>query len=211
MTAWQVASLQLVLVFALARLLELGASAVRLRLARRERGARPAREPWWPAIVGTHVFVLGGTALSVWLRPDPPPYAVAVVALGALVVATALRFWIFFTLRDRWNVRVVDPGVIETGGPYRFIRHPNYLAVILEVAALPLAVGAWHVALWGSIANAIVLALRIPFEERELVARHPAYREIMMARPRFLPRVVFIRNAHPDEGGRDAAGDRRRL
>ncbi len=72
-----------------------------------------------------------------------------------------------------------------TAGPYRFIRHPNYLAVTLEVAALPLIRANWYTAIGFSIVNAIVLAVRIPSEERALGA---GYRDAFASRRRFIPR-----------------------
>ena len=64
----------------------------------------------------------------------------------------ALRYWAIATLGERWNTRViVVPGApAVTAGPYRFLRHPNYLAVVVEVAALPLVHGAWLTALVAS-------------------------------------------------------------
>src|SRR5207253_11228146 len=105
------------------------------------------------------------------------------VALGA---ATALRIWMLASLRRSWNVRVVRPLRIVTHGPYRFIRHPNYLAVIVELAALPLAGGAWMTALVASLANAALLSRPIPYEEQLLFADR-RYRRHFAPLPRFLP------------------------
>jgi methyltransferase len=184
---WRIAALQLLAVYAVARLLELFASAVRLRAARLERGARPPREPWYGSMVLLHVLVFAGCAASVLTRAEAPPFVLFVGALVLLALAAALRGWVFWSLRGRWNVRVVDPGDIVTTGPYRYIRHPNYLVVIVELVALPLVCGSWTVALLATVANAIVLSWRIPFEERELSRAHPTYRTTMMGRPRFLP------------------------
>jgi methyltransferase len=186
-TVWQVTTLQLIGFFAAARLIEMGTSAMRAREAHKERGAEVVPEPWWPAMVAVHVFVLVGSTVSVLVRGDMPPKPILWPALGALAVATALRCWLLFILRGDWNVRVLDPARIVMTGPYRFIRHPNYLAVILEVAALPLVAGAYEVALLASLVNAWVLKRRIPLEERFLGDRHPSYREVMMRRGRFLP------------------------
>lgn len=188
MTLFQYASLQLLTLFAVARLAEMISSRLRAKEARELRGVGPAREAWWPLIVLTHVMVLGGAAATVIFRGNVPPLPILVVAYAALALATGVRLWMFLALRGRWNVRVMDPGTIVTSGPYRHIRHPNYLAVILEVAALPLAMGAYEVAILGSIANALVLSMRIPFEERQLSAAHATYRDTMMSRPRFIPR-----------------------
>ena len=71
-----------------------------------------------------------------------------------------------------------------TGGPYRFLRHPNYLAVVLEMAAVPLIHGAWLTALVFSALNAALLAHRIPAEERALGR---AYAEVFSERRRLVP------------------------
>jgi methyltransferase len=90
----------------------------------------------------------------------------------AVVLTTqALRWWCVATLGAQWNTRViVVPDLpLVTDGPYRWLRHPNYLAVTLEVAALPLVHTAWVTAVVFSIANAILLlGWRIPVEERAL-------------------------------------------
>ena len=187
MTSWQITVLQLLGLFTAARLIELGTSALRAREARAARGARVVAEPWWPALVGLHAFVLGGSFVGALLRgAAPPPRALLWPALVLLAIATALRAWLLYTLRGDWNVRVIDPGRIVTTGPYRFIRHPNYLAVILEVAALPVIASAYEVAVIGTVLNAWLLSRRIPLEE-QVLARHARYREVMMRRHRFLP------------------------
>jgi methyltransferase len=159
---------------------------------RRARGRGGAlAEPWWPAIVTLHASLLVGTLILVVRAKQPPPAIAIAIALSMIVVASLLRVWIHATLGACWNARVVvDPSRdVVTHGPYRFVRHPNYLAVILEVAALPMLAGAWTLAIVASLINASLLRRRIRFEERELCLHHPHYREVMMARPRFLPRV----------------------
>lgn len=92
--------------------------------------------------------------------------------LVALVAATqALRWWCITTLGRQWNTRViVVPDMpLVTSGPYRWLRHPNYIAVTVEVAALPLVHSAWLTAIVFSLANAVLLLrFRIPAEERAL-------------------------------------------
>ncbi len=80
------------------------------------------------------------------------------------------RLWVIASLGRRWTTRViVVPGVpLVTRGPYRFLRHPNYLVVALEIPVLPLAFGAWHLALAFGLANLALLAQRIRVEERAL-------------------------------------------
>ena len=114
--------------------------------------------------------------------------ALAVAMLAAAGLAQALRYWAIRSLGERWNVRVIvvpgDP--VITRGPYRFVRHPNYAAVAIEGVAIPLIHTAWLTALWFTIANAILLAVRIGCEERAL-ARHTDYRAALGDRARFVP------------------------
>ena len=80
------------------------------------------------------------------------------------------RLWAIASLGGRWTTRViVVPGApLVTRGPYRFLRHPNYLVVALEIPVLPLAFGAWQIALGFGLANLALLARRIRIEERAL-------------------------------------------
>ena len=98
-------------------------------------------------------------------RIPPPPMLFAVLA--ALAPVVALRAWVFATLRSRWTVQVVVvPGETPVAlGPYRLLRHPNYLVVSAEVLLLPLLVGAWRTAILGSIAHVPVVLRRVRVEE----------------------------------------------
>jgi methyltransferase len=155
---------------------------VELRLARRHhrallaRGGVEAAPRHYPAMVLLHGAFLVACPLEVWWlrRPFRPALAAAMAAL--LVAAQALRYWAIATLGERWTTRIVClPGVPPvTGGPYRFLRHPNYLAVVVEMAALPLLHGAWLTAGVFSAANAGVLAVRIRAEESALARCSPA-------------------------------------
>jgi methyltransferase len=184
---WQLAAIQLLEFYIVARIFEIAASSMRAKQAFKDRGVRPPHEPWYWSIVVVHTLLFVACGIIVVMRGTIPPKPVLVAALVVLGLAILLRGWVLWSLRGRWNVKVLDPGDIVTTGPYRFIRHPNYVAVILEVAALPIALGAYEVAVLGTLANAIVLSWRIPFEERLLSCAHSTYRTIMMSRPRFLP------------------------
>jgi methyltransferase len=90
--------------------------------------------------------------------------------LAVVCAAQALRWWCIATLGKQWNTRViVVPGLpLVTTGPYRWLAHPNYVAVAVEVLALPMVHTAWVTAVVFSLANATLMAVRIPVEERVL-------------------------------------------
>lgn len=105
---------------------------------------------------------------------------------GAVLVTQGLRWWAVASLGDRWNVRVIvvpgEPPVRR--GPYRWIRHPNYVAVVAEVAMIPLAGGAVFTALVFSALDGLLLRARIREEERAL---GEAYAREFENVPRFIP------------------------
>jgi methyltransferase len=86
------------------------------------------------------------------------------------LLAQGLRFWSIGTLGRRWTTRIMAlPGAsVVTTGPYRYLRHPNYTAVVLELLSLPLIFGAYYTALVFSVLNAALMRIRIPAEERAL-------------------------------------------
>jgi methyltransferase len=174
----------------LARLLELRLSR-RHQRALEARGARRASEPGFALMVALHTGVLVACAAEVLLLHRPFTRALGVTALVAFGLANALRWWVIATLGPHWNVQVVgslELGVVTTG-PYRWIRHPNYVAVFVELAALPLIHGAWLTALAGTALHALVLRRRLALEEPVLAADR-AYRDAMGGKPRFVPRLV---------------------
>lgn len=120
----------------------------------------------YPVMVALHTAFLVGCAVEA--RPFVP--ALGWPMVGLVVAAQALRWWVIHTLGPRWNTRViVVPGLpLVTGGPFRWLRHPNYLAVVVEGIALPLAGGAWVTALVFTGLNALLLRVRIRVEERAL-------------------------------------------
>ena len=89
-------------------------------------------------------------------------------------IAQILRYWAIRSLGRCWNTRIVIfNGMSQIKhGPYRYFKHPNYLAVAIEIAAIPALLGAWYSALFFSIVNvALLLAIRIPQEQRALRQR----------------------------------------
>jgi methyltransferase len=119
----------------------------------------------YPLFVLLHGSWLAAILLAVpWdTRPQP-------LLLGAFVALQPVRLWVILALGGRWTTRViVVPGAPLVGrGPFRLLRHPNYAVVSLEIALLPLAFGAWRIALAWSLLNALLLAWRIRVEEAAL-------------------------------------------
>lgn len=135
-----------------------------------------------------HVLFLPACALEVWGLGRPFVPALGLSMLAVVLSALALRYAAILTLGRRWNVRVVViPGEpVVTGGPYRFMRHPNYLAVILEGIAIPLMHTAWLTALVFTVVNAVLLSVRIRCEETALAA-YSDYEGRLADRHRFIP------------------------
>lgn len=127
-------------------------------------GAREHAPGHYPLIVAVHA---GWLAALWWFAPGRDIYW-PLIALFALLQLG--RIWVLRTLGPRWTTRIIVlPGApLVSGGPFRFVRHPNYLVVIGEIAVLPLAFGLWQIALLFSILNAAVLTIRIRAEERAL-------------------------------------------
>lgn len=153
------------------RLVELVISS---RNARRElaAGAVEVGRGHYPAMVAFHAGFLPACALEPLLWPRPWPPAASLAALAAALLAQGLRWWAVASLGGRWSTRVVvRPGAPPvTGGPYRWLAHPNYLAVAVELLAVPLIGGALATAAVATLGNAALLAVRIPAEERALGA-----------------------------------------
>ncbi len=125
----------------------------------------------YPVIVALHAGWL--TALAVLVPPDTP---VQWPWLALFIGLQGVRVWVIASLGPYWTTRVITlPGApLVRRGPYRFLRHPNYCVVAAEIAVLPLAFGAWHIALGFSILNALVLAWRIQVEQAALAPRTAA-------------------------------------
>jgi methyltransferase len=123
-------------------------------------------------MVALHTALLAGSLAEVWLAGRPFVPTLAWPMLAVLAASQALRWWCIGTLGPRWNTRViVVPGLpLVTHGPYRWLRHPNYVAVVAEGLALPLVHTAWITATSFTVLNAALLTVRIRCENRALVA-----------------------------------------
>jgi len=129
-------------------------------------GAREYSPGHYPLIVAVHA---GWLAALWWLAPGRP---VEAAWLALYIVLQAARLWVLATLGRRWTTRIIvlPDAPLVNAGPYRFVSHPNYVVVVLEIAVLPLVFGLWPVALIFSALNAAVLAIRIRAENRALSA-----------------------------------------
>lgn len=160
---------------AVERLAELVVSTRNARWAFARGGVEHGRGHFPPMVV-LHSALLLGCALEVTLADRPFLPWLGWPALAAALGCQALRWWCIASLGPRWNTRViVVPGLpLVTRGPYRWLRHPNYVAVVLEGVALPLVHTAWLTAVVFSLLNAwLLLGARIPTEERALRAAAP--------------------------------------
>jgi methyltransferase len=161
---WRDAILALVV---LERLAELWVARANTR-ALRARGGVEAGAGHYPLLVALHVAWLAALFLFV---PRHAPIDLAALAVFAALMAG--RAWVLVTLGRFWTTRIVTiPGEpLVRRGPYRFLRHPNYLVVAGEIAVLPLVFGAWEIAALFTALNLPLLAWRIRIEDRALAER----------------------------------------
>jgi methyltransferase len=172
------------------RLGELIFSHWRLRQDRQAGHAASIAEPLFPWMVAVHSAWYVGTALESWLASVELPVWSLTLCAGLWIGSLALRGWLWANLGRLWSVRLVtrDQQRIVTTGPYTWVRHPNYLAVILEIATVPILLGAVWTAVLGTVANGAVVGLRIRREEQYLFSR-PGYAEAFGHKKRLLPGI----------------------
>ena len=159
--------------------------------ALREAGAREHASAQMPWMMLLHTLWLAAMLLEVWLLRRPFSFALGAPALLLFGLGQGLRILAMRTLGERWTVRVVTPTSGEppvTRGIYRYLRHPNYLWVALEILALPLVHGAYLTSLLFTPLNALLLWVRIRAEERAL-AETSSYASLFAQRPRFVPKA----------------------
>jgi methyltransferase len=153
---------------ALQRLLELRLSRRNERLLR-ARGAIERGRGHYPLMVALHALWLLSMLIEGLLRGPGLP-ALWPIPAALFLLVQPLRYWSIRSLGDYWNTRIlVVPGAkLVARGPYRYLRHPNYVVVAVEVATFPLIFGAWVTALVFSVLNAALLFVRIREENRAL-------------------------------------------
>ena len=132
------------------------------------RGAIEHGRNHYPLFVALHVFWLIAIVVAV-----PADTAIDWLPLSLFILLQAMRLWIVATLGTFWTTRILTvPGApLIRRGPYRFLRHPNYLVVIGEIALLPLTFGEWRIAVTFSVLNLTLLAWRCRVEDAALAPR----------------------------------------
>lgn len=146
--------------------------AIHRRHMRRLAPLRPRieRDDGFGLILASQALLFTMLPAEALLAPWPRLAWWSVAAVAGILLAQALRYWVIFTLGERWTVRVVTlPGRAPVAaGPYRFLRHPNYVAVMLEALAWPLLFSAWATLPTAALVTALALARRIRVEDRAL-------------------------------------------
>jgi methyltransferase len=160
----------LVLAVGVERLIEMAVSTRNARWSF-EQGGTEFGKRHFPPMVALHTALLLGCLAEVWIghRPFIPWLAVPMLVL--VFASQGLRWWCISVLGLRWNTRIiVVPGLpLVARGPYRWLKHPNYVAVVVEGIALPLVYTGWITALIFTVLNAVLLlGFRIPAENRAL-------------------------------------------
>jgi methyltransferase len=130
----------------------------------------------YPFMVVLHTGLLVGCVVEVVVADRPFIAWLGIPMLLLVIAAQALRWWCIATLGRQWTTRViVVPGMSRVRrGPYRFLRHPNYVAVVVEGFALPLVHSAWVTALLFTVLNAFLLRARLRAENAALRSLAPA-------------------------------------
>jgi methyltransferase len=159
----------LVALVAVERVVELVVSKRNLRWSRAHGGVEYGHSHY-PYMVVLHVGLLVGCLVEVWVWQRPLIPALSLLMLVLVLASQALRWWCIATLGHRWNTLVVIvPGMPRvTGGPYRWLRHPNYVAVVVEGIALPMVGFAWVTAIVFTVLNAWLLTVRLRVENAAL-------------------------------------------
>jgi len=145
----------------------------------KERGGVETGFSHYPFMVVLHTGLLVGALVEAYVRDPVVPAWLAWSMLVVVLLTQALRWWCIATLGRRWNTRVIIvPGLPPVAsGPYRFLSHPNYVAVVVEGIALPLVHAAWITAVVFTVLNAALLTVRIRVENAALASlpREPTH------------------------------------
>ena len=154
----------------------------------KKKGAIEVGEEHYKWIILLHVLFFASLIVEVYVRHIQFTYW-SFVPLALFIAAQSLRLWSLYTLGEFWNTKIIVlPGEsVIASGPYRYLKHPNYLVVAIEIFTLPLMFHAYFTMIAFSLLNALVIVMiRIPDEEKAL-AEVTDYHKKMSNRKRFVP------------------------
>jgi methyltransferase len=128
------------------------------------RGAREVGAGHYPVMVAMHSAWIAALVVFGWNQPASLPW------LALYAVLQVFRIWILGTLGARWTTRVIvlDGEALVARGPFRYVRHPNYMLVVAEIIVAPMVLGLWWVAVVWTVLNALMLRHRIAVEDGAL-------------------------------------------
>ncbi|WP_411335097.1 isoprenylcysteine carboxyl methyltransferase family protein [Metabacillus indicus] len=143
----------------------------------------------YPWIVALHSLFLLSFLMEVQLF-DKQLSPLWMVILPIIVFTQIIRYWAVFSLGPYWNTKIIIVPDLEVvaKGPYKYMRHPNYLVVAVEILFLPILFQAYATAVTFTLLNAVILSIRIPAEERALAEHTADYDETFSWKKRFVPR-----------------------
>ena len=159
----------LILAVAIERVVELVVSKRNARWSFAQ-GATEFGRPHYIVMVAIHTALLVGCMVEPWALHRPFIGWLGWPMLAVVAASQVLRWWCITTLGPRWNTRVIvlpDAPLVQKG-PYRWLHHPNYVAVVAEGVALPLVHSAWLTAILFTLANALLLRTRLHVENSAL-------------------------------------------
>jgi methyltransferase len=135
----------------------------------KKRGAQEFGQVHYRFIIFVHTmfFVIYFLEVTIWKTKSPTTWP---LLIGFFVITQIIRIWALASLGKYWNTKIIvlPHASLVKKGPYRFLKHPNYLIVTLEFMVIPLIFGAYFTAFVFTILNGIILAIRIPAEEKAL-------------------------------------------
>lgn len=148
---------------------------IELKIAKRneqwilKQGGYEVGKEHYKFIVTLHVFFFVSLLVEVTIA-QPPFAAWVIIPFVFFMVAQFGRIWVITTLGHFWNTRIfiLPNAKLVTTGPYRYMKHPNYFVVMIEIASLPLIFQAYWTAMIFSILNLSVLSYRIHIENKAL-------------------------------------------
>ncbi len=153
--------------------------AKRNEAAARQRGGIEFGRDHYPAIITLHtLWFVGMIAEVIYLSRPVNPFWPGLLAI--VVLCQGVRYWTIRSLGPNWNTRViVVPGTTATThGPYRYLRHPNYVVVAVELLLFPMIFGAYLTAITATIINTVLLRIRIRTEEKAWREVGKGYEEV---------------------------------